>query len=303
MPSRKSLLITGGSGFIGSALVRRLAGEGHGVTLLVSPWFDESRLADLAGAYRVFRDPDAAVAFADPDVIYHLASTPFHPASRRAHEHYDAIVTRTVALLDAARARRGVRFVFTGSCAEYGEGSRLREDSAAIPGTVLGAAKLAATNAVLAWARWFGMEAVVLRLFTPYGPGEAPGRLIPHLVRSLERGAEVALSGDGMQQRDYVYLGDVVEALVAAALQTVACAGGGQHLIGRGISARDVAATVGKAMGVEPVISKFRTGAVRRDHADVGRQSARRGVTWLAATGEFRGRDRADGRVVALESA
>ena len=195
-------MITGGSGFIGKALAGRLVAQAHTV---------ESGRMELAD----FDAVREAVKTFRPELVYHLAATPFNPPGTTGETHLRVNALGTMALLEALRDLPDTRLVYTGSAAEYGAGSRLREDQPPRPSTLLGAAKACATLLVETYARRYGMRTVILRLFTPYGPGDRPCRLIPYVIRSAAAGGPVRISS-GSQQRDFFYIDDLVDALVAA---------------------------------------------------------------------------------------
>ena len=156
-----------------------------------------------------------AVEGSRPDMVYHLASTAFN-ASLPAEMHLQVIVLGTFRLLEVLREFSGVRVVFTGSAAEYGSGDALREDHPLAPTTLLGACKASASIMIQAYSRLHELPAVILRLFTPYGPWEHPRRIVPHTVLSAMDGQNVPMT-KGAQQRDFVYIDDVVDALLLAA--------------------------------------------------------------------------------------
>src|SRR6185295_10595037 len=126
------------------------------------------------------------------------------------------IVLGTLHLLEALRTLPIKRLVVTGSIAEYGSGSMLREDSPLLPATLLGAAKVNASILVQTFARLYGLPAVILRLCLPYGPWENPRRLVPHTILSALGGRDIEMT-EGKQQRDLVYIDDIVSALLLAA--------------------------------------------------------------------------------------
>jgi len=223
MAQRRKVFLTGGAGMVGAALAGRLVRDGHEVWLLLREGSNRIRLQALEGRVRVVhgdvRDSvsvQAAVERSDPGVVYHLASTPFNPPIASHRAHIETIVMGMLNVLEAVRGRPEVRVIATGSGAEYGSGSRLREDQTLQPGTVFGAAKAAAGLLVQTYGRVYGMRTVWLRLFTPYGPWERPQRLVPHTILSALNGQDVTLTG-GSQQRDFIYLEDAVEALVLSA--------------------------------------------------------------------------------------
>ena len=208
------ILITGGSGFLGCHLVRRLTGEGHAVTLLASTRFRPARLAGIEGRYAVTVSLEEA-RLSRPEVIFHLASTPFNPPGISFDEHFRVTVGQTAALLDAFSGT-GTRFIHAGSGAEYGSGTGFTETSPLAPATLVGACKAAASTLALALGRLGQIHAVVLRLFTPFGPWEAPHRLVPSVIRAACQGEPVRLQSPD-SRRDFCYAGDVVEAMVRAA--------------------------------------------------------------------------------------
>jgi nucleoside-diphosphate-sugar epimerase len=204
------VLVTGGSGFIGGRLERSLRERGarvHAVSRV--PRADTGtrwHQADLA-------DPDAADALLraiEPEVVYHLAG--HVTGSREAAEvlpTFTGNLASTVNVLLAATRSRCPRVVLAGSMEELG-------GAAGIPGSGYAAAKVAAT----AYARMFhathGLSVVNLRVFMVYGPGEQDGqRLVPYAVTSLLAGEPPRLSS-GTRPVDWVYVGDVVEAFLAA---------------------------------------------------------------------------------------
>lgn len=249
------ILVTGSNGFIGMNLAQRLLSEGHRVSSLIRPGSNLERLQGLGAQIKILEadilDCQAlreVVQRTEPEVVYHLASTPFNPPTISASTHMQVIAMGTMNLLESLRDRPEVRIICMGSGAEYGSGSSLKEESPLQPATILGAAKAAAALLIQTYARLYGMETVLLRLFTPYGPWEQPGRLIPHTILSALNGRDVRISS-GTQQRDYVYIDDVIEALVLAANQPVLPGVAFNICSGRGLPIRQVVEQIMNLMG------------------------------------------------------
>jgi UDP-glucose 4-epimerase len=223
----RAALVTGATGFIGSALARRLARSGVGVTCLVRAGSArKGALAEVPGLTVIELpsfDPDplrAALSRVPAEVVFHLASYGVQPNERDTEQMLLGNVTLMERLLGAVRDLPRKRFIYSGSCAEYGpvtEPERLTEAHPVAPLSPYGAAKEAAEVRGSALARELGVPFVPLRLFGVYGIGEAEHRLIPHLIAHLRRGEVPNLTG-GEQARDLMYIDDVVEALVQAAI-------------------------------------------------------------------------------------
>jgi nucleoside-diphosphate-sugar epimerase len=212
--------VTGASGFIGAALVRRLLRDGAAVSAAVRPSADLHRLRDIKEeiAFHTLDAQDSGAAArvleaVAPDVIFNLATwrAPDPPASAER--------TNAGGLASLLRygAPQGARVIHMGSSLEYGDRSRpCREDDVTNGDTVHGAAKAAASRLGRAYAASTGCRLVILRLFQVYGPHDRPTRFLPSLIDAALTGRPFALTPRGLR-RDWVYLDDVVEAAIAAA--------------------------------------------------------------------------------------
>jgi nucleoside-diphosphate-sugar epimerase len=239
------ILVTGASGFVGAHLMARLFGDGHELRVLPSPQFRAERLAGIG--YQVVGEPAEARA----ELVYHLASTPLQE-SISAHTHERVIVGGTRRLLEELRPHRPLRVVMTGSAAEYGSGHGWREDDAPRPDTMFGRLKREAEEMV----RASGLASVHLRVFTPFGEGEAPGRLVPSVTRAALSGGPVRLATDGEQTRDWFHVSDLIEALVEAGRRPLEpgvainiCSGVARRVID---VARRIVELAGTGLAVEP---------------------------------------------------
>ncbi len=176
-------------------------------------------------------------------VIHHLAAAGVDSRGSDAAQVVVANVVGTLRLLEAARAVGVDRFVYCGSCFEYGAGSRLSEDAPLRPRSPYAASKSAGWLLAQAAAAAEGLPLVTLRLFTVYGPFEAPHRLVPSCVLSAIEGKPIEITS-GDQLRDFVFVDDAIEAFVAASES----AGGVGHTInvcsGVETRVRDLAAAV-----------------------------------------------------------
>jgi nucleoside-diphosphate-sugar epimerase len=208
------VLVTGAAGFIGGRLcraLRRYGAEVHGVSRQLMPggeltWWQ----ADLA-------DPNAVnqiMRATKPDIVYHLAS---HVSGRR---HVDTVLPTlrdnlltTVNILTAAAENGGPRVLLAGSMEEVGA-----EDVDQTPGSPYSAAKTASSSYGRMFHELYDLPVLNLRTFMVYGPGQRDElKLIPYVARALQRGEDPQLSS-GNRPVDWIYVDDVVDGYLAAAV-------------------------------------------------------------------------------------
>ena len=295
-------LVTGGAGFIGSNLVDALLARGDEVTILDD--LSTGRRENLDGALEAgaelaeidIRDAvavSALVGRAAPDVVFHLAAQ-IDVRKSVADPAFDASINvgGMANVLEAARAAGTKRVVFAstgGAIYGEGEGQRLPLDESApvTPMSPYGQSKHAGEGYLALFGRLYGLSGVSLRLGNVYGPRQDPlgeAGVIAIFCGRLRAGERPTVYGDGRQTRDYIYVGDVVAAALAAARSEAT----GAVNIGTGVET-DVlvlAAKIGELGGAEdfePELAPPREGEVQRISIDPGR--AERELGWSAKTG------------------
>ncbi|MGQ9584558.1 MAG: NAD-dependent epimerase/dehydratase family protein [Anaerolineae bacterium] len=221
------VLITGGAGFIGSALANSLVSAGHDVLVLDNlSSGDPSRLArEVLFTRGDVRDvPKLWTLLQGVDCVYHLAARVSVPESVLYPREYNEVnVGGTVALMEAVRDVGVRRVVLASSGAVYGAQAKqpVHERMRPSPLAPYAVSKVAAEYYVHTLGALYGTQTVVLRIFNAYGPGQfipaAHAPVIPLFMWQAIRGASLVVFGDGEQTRDFVYIDDVVGALVAAA--------------------------------------------------------------------------------------
>lgn len=235
------ILVTGGSGFVGSNLVRRLLREGYAVHLLLRPTADRWRLEglerQLTWHWAHLQDRDAvrrAVAQARADWVFHLAVYGAYAFQPDLEQMVDTNLAGTANLLTAALATGFKAFVNTGSSSEYGDCDHApAEDEPPRPNSYYAVTKAAATGLCRQAARQTGAHIPTLRLYSVFGPYEDPRRLMPRLVAHGLQGRWPPLASPHVV-RDFVYVEDVVDAYLRAA-RTPAQAPGAIYNIGTGV--------------------------------------------------------------------
>lgn len=290
-------LVIGGTGFVGSHLARRLADPSAPVDCLAfTDRGQESRLPQVDGIVPLPVDPSSdgslarALSSGPYDVVFNLAAAGVRADSRAPTDLLQGNPLLLSRLLLALRDAPPRLFVHTGSWLEYApSGSRrhLTEESSLLCDSLYGASKAAATLLGNALALQLGIPFVIPRLFSVFGPGESPERLIPHVVSGLAAGREVDLT-TGTQVRDFVFIEDVLDALVAASSAEVP----EHHRVynvcsGRPTSVRAVAEMVADAMNKSRQLLAFGKKTGRSDEPEwaVGDPSRMRDATgWTTHT-------------------
>jgi len=222
-----NFLITGAAGFLGSALANRLAREGHQVRGLddLSTGDPQALSTDVHFTRGDVNDrPKLWTLLQEVDCVYHLAARVSVPESLLYPREYNAVnVGGTVSLMEAMRDVGVRRVVFISSGAVYGDQSNqpLKCEATPYPRSPYAVSKLAAEYYVRTIGDLWGIETVSLRVFNAYGPGQhlpaSHPPVIPYFLRQAVRGGTLVVHGSGNQTRDYVYVDDVVNAMVAAA--------------------------------------------------------------------------------------
>ncbi|MFN3430188.1 MAG: NAD-dependent epimerase/dehydratase family protein [Candidatus Sericytochromatia bacterium] len=283
------ILITGGAGFIGSTLARRLLADGHAVTAFDN--LETGATENLPGSVRLIegdiRDRDALdAAMAGHDAVAHLAAMVSVAVSvTEPARCWDVNVVGTRQVLDAARAAGIRRVALASSAAVYGNEPTLpkREDLPVAPASPYAYSKWHNEVDAGYYGGYLGLETVCLRFFNVYGPRQRPDSpysgVISIAADRLLSGKPFTVNGTGEQTRDFVFSEDVAGALAAALT-----APGVTHEVinvGRGerVSLLELLAVMGRAVGCEPELAfgPPRAGDVLHSVSDPGRLAERLG--------------------------
>lgn len=219
-------LITGAAGFLGSALANRLTTDGHVVLGLDDlSTGDQKVLTNQVQFVKgdVNDRPKLWSNLQDVDCVYHLAAKVSVPESVLYPREYNTVnVGGTVTLMEAMRDVGVRRVVFISSGTVYGNQPVQPVTESAIPNPRVpyAVSKLAAEYYVRSIGALWGIETVCLRVFNAYGPGQhippVHTPVIPNFLRQAWENGTIVVHGDGNQTRDYVYVDDVVDAMVSA---------------------------------------------------------------------------------------
>jgi UDP-glucose 4-epimerase len=300
-----TFLVTGGAGFIGSALVDRLVERGHSVRVVdnFSTGFRQNlahcleRIQLLEGDLAEFSVCKAAVQ--GVEYVLHQAAI---PSVQRSVEDpirsNNANVTATLNLLVAARDSKAKRFVLASSSSVYGDSELLPkvETMRENPLSPYALSKLAAEKYCVVFHRIYGLSTVSLRYFNVFGPRQDPHSLysavISRFVEAALRGTRPIVYGDGEQSRDFTYVDNVVEAnLLACQAEGVGgmvfnIGTGGRHTLNDLLAA--LSAIVGRKL--EPECAAARLGDVRHSQAEI--EKARRSLGFEPAVSFQEGLER-----------
>jgi UDP-glucuronate 4-epimerase len=233
MPAK--ILVTGGAGFIGSHVSRRLLARGAAIVCLddfndfYDPAVKRANAAALATspAWRLVEGDirDAALVdrlFRDErfDAVIHLAARAgVRPSLREPILYEEVNCVGTLRLLEAARAHGPANFVFASSSSVYGINEKVpfaESDPVDLPISPYATTKRAGELLCFNYAHLYGLRVSCLRFFTVYGPAQRPEMAIAKFTDLLARGRAVPLYGTGQTRRDYTYVDDIVDGVLAA---------------------------------------------------------------------------------------
>jgi UDP-glucose 4-epimerase len=264
-------LVTGGAGFIGSHLANELHKRGHYVRVLddLSSGDPTNLTAGINFNRGDVRDlPKLWSLLQGMDVVYHLAARVSVPASvLYPREYNDVNVGGTVALLEACRDVSVRRVILASSATVYGNQQMQPVNEAMFtnPPVPYAVSKVAAEQYLFNLGQLCNFETVALRIFNAYGPGQplppAHPPVIPQFVQQILGHGSLIVFGDGSQTRDFVYIDDVVEALISAAEATtvdrqIINVGSGEET-----SLNDLIAQIGTTVGEKASVLYNREGA------------------------------------------
>ena len=277
-------LVTGGAGFIGSHITTRLVEEGHRVRVLDNLCTgSRDNLAHLRDGFEFFHgdvaDPIAVRrAVAGVEIVFHQAALASVPLSvKDPVAVHTACVTGTITVLDAARQAGVRRVVYAGSSSAYGNDPVMPKRETQLPQACspYAAVKLAGELYCESFAAVYSLETVRLRYFNIFGERQDPASpysaVIPLFVSALLQGRRPTIFGDGSQSRDFLYVGNVVDANLLAA--RAANVSGQVFNVGSGqsLSVRDLLQQICERLNVrfDPIFAPPRAGDIQDSWADI----------------------------------
>jgi UDP-glucose 4-epimerase len=298
------VVVTGGSGFIGSHVVDKLRAAGHEPRILdlcPSPWHApgeiETALVDLtdaAGTAEAVRDAEAIVHLAAMADVNEVVGRPARTDAVNTHGTFN--------LLEAARAEGISRFLYASTIWVYGNapGPEPHDEDTplVLPPHLYTATKLAGEMYCRSFETMYGVSTTILRFGIPYGPRARPAAVVPAFIARAKAGTPLTIAGDGSATRQFVYVEDLAEGVVAA-LDPVA-AGRIYNLVGDELvsvteiadAVRELVSDVPVEHGPDrPVDLVFGRASGERAASELGwrprtsfREGVRRYVDWLAVT-------------------
>ncbi len=229
------ILVTGGAGFIGSHLVERLIQQGEEVVVvddfndyyspkikwrnlrnvLENPLFhlEQGDIRDFPFLERIFKRYQVG------EVIHLAARAGVRPSLEAPILYEEVNGLGTVNLLELCRQYKVDKFIYGGSSSVYGDTSKVpfsEDDCCAQPVSPYAATKRANELMCYTYHHLFGLKVVCLRFFTVYGPRQRPEMAIHKFTRLIDQGQEIPVFGDGSSRRDYTYIDDIIQGIIAA---------------------------------------------------------------------------------------
>jgi dTDP-glucose 4,6-dehydratase len=301
MTLERTLLVTGGAGFIGSRFVaRHLHAHPHDRIVVLDALTYAGSLENLAGAtngndrvrfvHGSVRSPQIVeTVLAGCDVVVHFAAETHVPRSISDSAIFfetDVLGTQTLAALAVARGARLERFVHVSSSEVYGTAlsETMTEEHPLQPHTPYAAAKCAADRLIHAFVQTYALPAIIVRPFNNYGPCQHLEKLLPRFITSALRGDPLTVHGDGRAARDWIFVDDTcaaIERILEAPLDAVR---GEVFNVGTGIATdvRTLADEVVRLTGASPRLiehTEDRPGQLHLHRADPTKTRERLGFT------------------------
>ncbi len=287
----QNVLITGAAGFIGSSIAARLGAAGDRVVGLDNycDFYDPAikraraqRLADEHGVSIIEGDirdraaVDRAFDASTPDAVIHVAAMAgVRPSIEDPKLYTEVNLDGTVNMLNASVTSGVKRFLFASSSSVYGNNDKVpfsEDDPVDHPISPYAATKRAGELICHTYWHLHRLPITCLRFFTVYGPGQRPDLAIGKFMRLIDEGKSVPMFGDGTTSRDYTYIDDIVDGVLAALDR---CAGFNIYNLGGSspVTLRELIEAIGTAMGKEPRIEQLpmQAGDVERTFADTSR--------------------------------
>ncbi len=283
-------MVTGGAGFIGSHLVERLLTEGHEVAVFdnfndfYEPAIKRANLAAVEDQIEIIeedlRDPDAVSgAFEEfkPHAVAHLGARAGVIPSVANPDHYVSCnVNGTFHVLEAAKRCGVERMIFASSSSVYGVNEKTPfAETDPINSTIspYAATKIAGEKLCATYAQMCGMQTTCLRLFTVYGPRQRPDLAISKFIHRIQQGQAIDRYGDGSTSRDYTYIDDIINGIMAALHHQ----GGVYEIFNLGgsetVSLKELIGIIETTLGMEAKINPMseQAGDVPRTNADISK--------------------------------
>jgi UDP-glucose 4-epimerase len=284
------ILVTGGAGFVGGAVVRRLDGVGAAVTVLDDLYTGRAEAVPSSARFiegSVTDEDLVADLVSRADYVFHMAARNIIASTANPRDDFLTNIGGTLNVLLAARDSRPTRVVYTGSTSVYGNARTipLNEDDAIVPLSPYAVSKHGGESYCLAFYESYGLPVSVVRYSNVYGEGQRPDNpycgVVAKFFAAAAEGRPLLVHGDGEQTRDFTYVDDAVDATLLAAIAPRA--EGEVFNVGTGIEtsvnelARGVASAVGRPIAIEH-IDRRDIDNIRRRVVNI--EKARRMLRW-----------------------
>jgi UDP-glucose 4-epimerase len=295
----RRILVTGGAGFVGGAVARRLVDAGAQVTVLDDLFTGQRETVPPEARFVEGSVTDARLVgelVADAALVFHLAARNIIASTANPRDDYATNIGGTLNVLMAARETRPERVVYTSSTSIYGNPRSIpiNEDDGIVLLSPYAVSKLAGEHYCLAFYESYGVSVACVRYSNIYGPGQRPDNpycgVVSKFLAAAYAGQPLSIHGDGEQTRDFTFIDDAVDATLLAAVQPRA--EGDVFNVGTGIetSINGLAAVVGRA--TDQAVSTVNID--RRDIDNIRRrvvniEKARRMLRWSPQTTLERG--------------
>ena len=265
MITGRKVLVTGGTGFLGSHLVERLAALGADVTaadIEVTMRLEKLPAADMpitrCTLDLVSDDVEGFMVKGRFDAVFHLAASAHVAASVDNPRHdFESNVLATLNLLEAVRkVSPSTTILYTSSVVVYqGGGPELiTEDDPTVPRSPYGVSKLAAERYINVYAHMYGMKTAIARLFSVFGPRLRKQIIYEMMGRLAKKPKTLTLRGSGKEMRDFTYVADVVDALLLICERSPMGGEAYNLASGRPVTVQDLARLIAETMGLSPEI-------------------------------------------------